>query len=79
MRKILIINSTPYKVENIKEVNYSVGKPGTIERYLQGDKNKNWLRWFTEYHIKARTKKENFSRTLVLTETEYKKWIRNQS
>ena len=66
-------NNILFDIISVDEIKYSVGKPGVLLRYVNGERNiKDWLLHYKKYHVKVKNKEEAHNRIFVLTPNEAK-------
>lgn len=68
---LIVINDTVYKILSIEEKNYSRIRRGAMERLLRGEHGFEWIVWYKDFHVTAKSKCEDFERTFVFNQQEF--------
>lgn len=66
MYLMTINNGDDYLILDIQKKEIVLSTKGCIDAYLSGNKDYPWTRTVVEYHVTAKSYKENFNRIFVL-------------
>lgn len=69
----MLIGNSRYWVKAIRKREFEITNKGAIQAHLQGDFHYPWKRLIVEYYVTAQMYSEVLDRTLVFTESEFKK------